>query len=80
VITVNPLNHTNNNWFINLTNVTIPTQVSNLLQLGGYFCLPVDNYKKITIHEFIKDIDHNRHFNDTEKAKIHKTIISFSTE
>jgi len=38
----------------------------------------VDNYKKIAIHEFIKDIEnHNRHFNDTEKAKIYDTIIPF---
>jgi len=38
---INPLNHTNNKWFINLTNATIPTQVPNLIQLGGIFSLPI---------------------------------------
>lgn len=32
----NPLNHTNKKWFINLTNSDIPSQVSNLLQLGSF--------------------------------------------
>jgi len=73
-----PLEHTNEKWFINLTNVAIPTQVSNLLQLGSNFSLPIDNQKKIAIHEFIKDIEiHNRYINDTEKVKIRNTIIPF---
>jgi len=29
-----PLNNTNERWFINLSNSYIPTQVSNLLQFG----------------------------------------------
>jgi len=44
--TFNPLHLTNNNWFINLTNTPIPSSTSILLQLGGNFCLPIDNYKK----------------------------------
>jgi len=75
---INPLNHTNNKWFINLTNAIISTQVSNVLQLGGNFSLPIDSNKKTTIHEFVKDIEnHNRYINDTEKAKICNTIIPF---
>jgi len=67
--TSDPLNHTNNKWFINLTNISIPNKVSNLLQLGGNFGLPIDKYsKKNAIHEFIKDIEtHNRHITETEK-------------
>jgi len=54
------------------------SQVSNLLQLGGNFSLPIDNQKKSPIHEFIKDIEiHNRYINDTEKAKIRNTIVLF---
>jgi len=40
------LNHTNNKWFINLSNTLIPKQVSNLLQLGGNFGLPIDKFSK----------------------------------
>jgi len=54
-ITKNPLNYINNKWFINLTNITIPPSVSTLLQLDDN--LPLDNNKKIAIHEFIKNIE-----------------------
>lgn len=37
---VDTLSHTNNKWFINLTDTHIPAKVSNLLQLGDRFCLP----------------------------------------
>jgi len=69
--TSNSLEITNNNWFINLTNTPIPSSVSTLLQLGGNFCLPIDNSKKIAIHEFIKDLEcHNRHFSDIDKKPV----------
>lgn len=54
--TTHPLSSTNEKWFINLSNVTIPSIVSNLLQLGNNFGLPFTN-KKEGIHEFIKDIE-----------------------
>jgi len=48
------------------------------LTLGDNFSLQIDNNKKIAIHEFIKDIEScNRYINDTNKAKIRNTIISF---
>jgi len=73
------LNHTNKKWLINLTNTPIPKQVSNLLQLGGNFGLPIDKFsKKEIIHEFIKDVEtHNRFILETEKSKIRSTIIPF---
>jgi len=76
---IDPLNQTNKKWFMNLTNVTIPTEVSNLLQLGGNFSLPVDkSTKKNIIHEFIKDIkNHNRYITEIEKSKIRNTTIPF---
>jgi len=74
----NPLNHTNNNWFINLTDTIIPPKVSVLLQLGGNFCLPTDNCKKMAIHEFIKHLEsYNRYFNESERTKIRNTVIPF---
>jgi len=74
----NPLNHTNNKWFINLTDTTIPPHVSILLQLGGNFCLPTDNRKKTAVHEFIKHLESfNRYFNDNERTKIRNTVIPF---
>lgn len=44
----NPLDYTNKKWFINLINTVIPINVSNLLQLGGNFCLPIDRNRKAT--------------------------------
>jgi len=74
----NPLNHTNDNWFINLTDTTIPPKVSVLLQLGGNFCLPTNNRKKMAIHKFIKDLEsYNRYFNESERTKIRNTVIPF---
>ena len=54
-----PLSTTNNKWFLNLTQQSIPDDVSNLLQLGGEFCLPISQNKKETVHEFIKDVESN---------------------
>lgn len=51
-----PLEHTDKKWIINLTGSSIPSYVSNLLQLGNNFCLPTKD-KKTAIHEFIKDIE-----------------------
>jgi len=48
----NPLNHTKDNWFINLTDTTIPPSISVLLQLWDNFCLSSDSCKKTVIHEF----------------------------
>jgi len=76
---LDPLSHTNNKWFINLTNTTIPEKVSNLLQLGGKFGLPIDSFsKKNAIHEFIKDVEfHNRNISEAVKSKIRNTTIPF---
>ena len=54
-----PLSTTNNKWFLNLTQQSIPEDVSNLLQLGGEFCLPISQNKKEVVHEFIKDVESN---------------------
>jgi len=44
---------------MNLSNTTIPQEVSTLLQFGDRFCLPMLSNKKQAIHEFIKDIESN---------------------
>jgi len=60
-IVADPLRHTNSKWFINLTDVSIPEKVSNLLQMGGNFSLPIDySSKKKVIHEFIKDTENHK--------------------
>jgi len=76
---MDPLSHTNSKWFINLTNITIPEKVSNLLQLGGKFGLPIDSFfKKNAIHEFIKDVEfYNRHITEDIKSKIRNITIPF---
>jgi len=61
------LDHTNNKWFINLSDINIPHEVSILLQLGERFCLPMHLDKKYAIHEFIKDIESNASFHETKK-------------
>lgn len=55
----NSLDQTNKKWFINLTDTDIPSNVSNLLQLRSNFSLPINNDKKLAIHEFIKNIESN---------------------
>jgi len=37
-----PLNTTNNKWFINLSNSYICTQITNFVQLGDRFSLPIN--------------------------------------
>jgi hypothetical protein len=54
-----PLSTTNNKWFLNLTQQSIPESVSNLVQLGEEFCLPISQNKKEVVHEFIKDVESN---------------------
>lgn len=70
-----PLNHTNNKWFINLTDMTIPTYVSNLLQLGNKFSLPIVNNKKLAIHEFIKDLEGNSKRSNIKNLTTIRNII-----
>lgn len=67
---------TNNHWFINLSNNIIPKEVSNLLQLGGKFSLPILNNKKKAIHEFIKDVEsNNKKYNISNQISIRNTSI-----
>lgn len=66
---INPLGSTNEKWFINLTDTIIPTNVTNLLQLGSKFCLPFNNDKKLAIHEFIKDMEGNSTSNNIKNLK-----------
>jgi len=55
----NPLDHIIDKWFVNYSGMEIPIEVSKLLQMGGKFCLPVNDDKKSTIFEFIKDLESN---------------------
>lgn len=48
----------NKKWFINLSQVHIPTEVQSLIQLGEGFCLPVDNAERSCM-EFVKHIEDN---------------------
>ncbi|XP_018361330.1 PREDICTED: uncharacterized protein LOC108760048, partial [Trachymyrmex cornetzi] len=65
-----PLGQTNKKWFINLTDVNIPTEVSNLLQFGNNFNLPDSNNKVKQIREFIKDIESSTNKNSNNLALI----------
>lgn len=72
----NNLQDTNNRWFINLSNETIPKEVSTLLQLGGKFSLPSTMNKKKAIHEFIKDVESNtKNHNIMNQISIRNTSI-----
>jgi len=54
------LNELHDNWFVNLSNKTIPNEVRLLLQLGDRFSLPVmKRDKDKLIVEFIKCIEKN---------------------
>jgi len=63
------LDHTNKKWFLNLSNSTIPTEVSTLLQMGDRFSIPIyqDKNKKTAIHEFIKDVESDLALKKSEK-------------
>jgi len=63
----NVFESTNDKWFINLSKSMIPTEVSSLLQLRGKFSLPIQLNKKHIVHEFIKDIERNSFFHETNK-------------
>jgi len=51
---IDPVNTTNDKWFINLSDSCIPSEVMKLLQLGYKFSLPATMNKKAAIHEIIK--------------------------
>jgi len=71
-----PLNTINNKWFINLSDSSIPAEISKLLQLGDKFSLPVSFNKKIAIHETIKDVESNiKSFQLENQVRIRNTII-----
>lgn len=46
----------NNDWFVNLTDTTVPPEMENLLSLGSKFALPFSN-SKIPIFDIISDIE-----------------------
>ena len=48
------------NWFVNLSSISIPEEIQSLLQLGDNFSLPFYNTDKLTI-EFIKNVENNIH-------------------
>jgi len=83
-ITVNPEKYTNNEsfnpdhvnskWFLNLSKIDLPHQVSTLLQFGGRFCLPTHINKKLAIHEYIKDIESNSTFQNSNKQSLIRNI------
>jgi len=71
-----PLKKTNHRWFINLFDSYIPTQVSNLLQLGDRFNLSSSLNTKVAIHEVVKDIESNiKDFHSDIQTRIRNTVI-----
>jgi len=54
---VDSLMQTNHRWFVNLSSFNIPEEISNLLQLGEGFSIPVFKNKKELVIEFIKDME-----------------------
>jgi len=53
-------NYLDNKWFVNLSSVTIPTEMQQLLQLGDRFALPTMNSNlHNTIIEIIKQTENN---------------------
>jgi len=72
---INALEHTNKKWFLNLTDTTIPQEVSSLLQLGERFCLPSHLNKKSAIHEFIKDIESNSALHKSKNQTLIRNIV-----
>jgi len=46
------------NWFVNICNIPIPSEITGLLQLGKNFCLPSLNKEK-DIFEYIKSVEDN---------------------
>jgi len=71
-----PLEKTNERWFVNLSDYHIPKKVSNLLQLGDRFSLSSFSNTKRAIHEIVKDIESNiKAFYIDNQIKIRNTII-----
>jgi len=71
-----PLNTIKDNWFVNLSQAYIPTEVIKVVQLGNKFSLPASFNKKLTVHELIKDVESNiKSFHLDNKIKIRNTII-----
>jgi len=68
------LQHTNHKWFVNLSQSVISQEVSTLLQFGNRFCLPTYINKKYAIHEFIKDIESNNAFHNSNKQTLIRNI------
>ena len=46
------------NWFVNLSSISIPDNIQSLLQLGNNFSLPVRKLNNLTT-DFIKNIENN---------------------
>jgi len=70
-----PLSNTNSKWFSNLSNSYIPTQVTNLIQLGDRFSLPTNHNKKFAVHEIIKDVESNsKSFYIENQIRLRNTI------
>jgi len=68
------LEQVNKKWFINLSDKVIPREVSMLLQFGDRFCLPNSINKKTAIHEFIKDIESNMKYHNSDKLTAIRNI------
>jgi len=68
------LHHTNNKWFVYLSQSVIPQEVSTLLQFGDRFCLPTYINEKHAIHEFIKDIESNNVLHNSNKGILIRNI------
>jgi hypothetical protein len=74
---IGPLDYTNDKWFLNLSSVSIPESVSNILQLGGNFCLPTNQRNKNSIHELIKDIEVNILKRNCDASRMRNTAITY---
>lgn len=68
----------NDTWFVNLTNKDIPRQVSELLQFGERFTLPIRHDIKKVVLETIKNVESNiYHFDLLNKANIRNHTYTY---
>lgn len=67
-----PFLHLRENWFVNLSTVSIPRDVQVLLQLGENFSLPSFNLDKLTM-ELIKNLENNLRSNQQEHRWLSET-------
>ncbi|KYN17296.1 hypothetical protein ALC57_10422 [Trachymyrmex cornetzi] len=67
---IDPIHILNDKWFLNLSEIDIPTEVSCLLQLGTNFGLPVD--KKDYINKIEKTLQDKNIYQITEYNPINK--------